>query len=240
LLATNEKAKAWNRSDEGRVFPLDIDLSDEKFHAPEVLLADEDLKPEILAGIAAPLMTKGKGIEAPAEAVRVAHELLMAATHYIGTLPKQKGGTDTLADELEQGFCCVSFDEIIRTNQKEPRQLPLLPPVQQKRNEGQLTATALKTAALKFLKNAAANHPNISEAQWNREELQETAIVQLGRCCKLGIGCQTTYQDWQRQPDKAITDCQENSEITLQTVCQLRWERFQRFWQKQRQRASNR
>jgi hypothetical protein len=75
LRGSQRKAEDWNRTQEGRLSPLDVDLPGEKFREPEVLFADENLKPEILAEIAAPLINKSEAKVSPTEAVRNAHEL---------------------------------------------------------------------------------------------------------------------------------------------------------------------
>ena len=240
LQVSQRKAEDWNRTQEGRLSPLDVDLSGEQFREPEVLFADKDLKPQILAEIAAPLMNKGEGKMTPAEAVRNAHELLMVAERYIGTLPEQKQGTESLVSDLHLAFSSVSFAEILRSNGKNSGQLPFLPPVQQKRNEGKLSLTALRNAVKNFLEQKKKNRPQITEEQWNRQTEQDARLAREGRLKMIGSGKRMTYQEWQSQPDEAIRDCLQNNRISLQNLCTMRWERFKNFWQKQQRRVLNR
>lgn len=234
LQAAQRKAEVWNRSEEGQLSPLEIELSGEKFHEPEVLFADENLKPEILAKIAAPLMYQCEAKMTSTEAVRTAHELLMAAERYIRTLPDQKHGTEFLVSDLVLETSPVSFVMILRSNEKDSGQLPLLPPVQQKRNEGQLSLTALRTAVKDFLEQKKKDRQPIPKKQWNDETKQD---VRLGLT---GSGKPMTYQEWQSEPDEAIKDCLKNDQILFQDLCTLRWERFKNQWDKQQLLASTR
>lgn len=185
-------AEDWNCTQEGRRSPLDVDLSGEKFREPEVLFADKDLKPQILAEIAAPLMNKNEAKVTPADAVRLAHELLMAAERYIGTLPEKKQGTESLVSDIELAFSPVSFAEIWRSNEKDSGQLPLLPPVQQGRNEGKLSLTALRKAVKDFFEQEKKSRPQITEEQYNHEAEQDARLAQEGR---LPMRKPTTYQE---------------------------------------------
>src|SRR5208337_2624354 len=79
-----ELATSWNKSEEGKTSPVPPetfpDWEKDEFREPEELFADENLKPETLASIAAPLVEKtGRENMTAAEAVRRAHESLMAA-----------------------------------------------------------------------------------------------------------------------------------------------------------------
>jgi hypothetical protein len=242
LQSAQRKAEIWNRSEEGRGSPLENNLPGESFYEPEVLYADENLKPEILATIAAPLMYQGEASQTSTEAVRTAHELLMAAERYIGTLPKKTEGTESLVADFDTAFSTVTLAEIEASNKKTSGQIPLLPPVQQKRNEGILTVTAIKNAAKRFLEQKKKNHPQISEAQWNREAKEVAKLAQQGFIPypKHGTGKLTTYQHEQGKPDEVIADCLQNNRIILQDLCDLRLERFKNFWQKQQRRVLSR
>ena len=233
------QAETWNRSEAGRLLPLEIDMSGERFQEPEILFADENLKPEMLAKIAAPLMYQSGAKTTSLEAVRTAHELLMAAEQYIGTLPKITEGTESLVADFDTVFSTVTFAEIEASNKETSGQIPLLPPVQQKRNEGILTVTAIKNAVKRFLEQKKKNHSQISEAQWNREAKEGAKLAQHGLFPypKHGTGKLTTYQQEQGKPNEVIADCLQNNRIILQDLCDLRWERFRNFWQKQQRRG---
>ncbi len=247
LMEAQRKAEDWNRKQKSRLSRLDVDLSGEKFRRPEVLCADENLKPEILAEIAAPLMNKSEAKMTPAEAVRNAHELLMAAERYIGTLPKSLRGIETLKADMELAFSKVTFDEILRSNEKDSGQLPFLPTAQQKRNEGKLSLTALKKAVKVFYEKEKKNRPQLTEEQYNRETEQNAKLLQEGRSYHMNnyvMGKRKTYQEWhqkwQSQPDEEISYCLENNRILLQTLCLMRWERFKKHWQDQQSRTQKR
>jgi hypothetical protein len=242
-----EKAGDWNRlcadKTDGAHLPVsvDVDLAAENFRAPEVpeMLFADNVKPEILAAIAAPLVKTNAKLT-PGEAIHNAHELLMAAERYIGTLPEQKEETDSWNSDFELAFSHVLFAEILRSNGKTSGQLPLLPPVQQERNEGQLSLTALKTAVKDFWEQKKKNRPQFTEKEWNRLTERDAKLAQEGRIIMLGSGKPTTYQEWLSEPDEAIKDCMQNDRILLQSLCTMRWERFKDFWQKQQLRVSNR
>jgi hypothetical protein len=239
LRGVQKKAEDWNRTHEGRLSPLDVDLSAEKFREPEVLFADENLKPEILAEVAAPLVNKSKVKMTPAEAVRNAHELLMAAERYIGTLPEKKEGIKSFVSDMELGLSHrVPFAEILRSNKKDSGQLPFLPTTQKGRNAGKLSLTALKNAVKNFYEKEKKNHPQLTEEQYNRETEQDAKLQQGQR--SYSTGKRMTYQEWQSQPHEAIKDCMQNSHILLQTLCTMRWERFKKHWQDQQSRTQKR
>ncbi len=133
LRGAQRKADDWNRTQEGQLSPLNVDLSGEKFHEPEVLFADENLKPEILAEIAAPLINKSEARMTPGESVRAAHELLMAAERYIRTLPEKKDEIDSWRSDFDTAFSTITFAEIEASNKNDSGRLPLLPPIGQKK-----------------------------------------------------------------------------------------------------------
>lgn len=157
LQAAINKARDWNRlcadKKDGAHLPVsvDVDLSAENFRAPEVpeMLFADNVKPEILAAIAAPLVKKNAKLT-PGEAIRNAHELLMTAKRYIGTLPEKKDESASWDSDFEKAFSPVTFTEILRSNGKDSGQLPLLPTVQPGRNEGRLSLAALKNAVKDF------------------------------------------------------------------------------------------
>ncbi|MGB7748262.1 MAG: hypothetical protein WBN75_13350 [Verrucomicrobiia bacterium] len=242
LMGAQRKAEDWNRIQKGRLSRLDVDLSGEEFRKPEVLFANENLKPEFLAEIAAPLMNKSEAKMTPAEAVRNAHELLMAAERYIGTLPKSLRGIEVLKADMGLAFSKVTFDEILRSNEKDSGQLPFLPTAQQKRNEGKLSLTALKKAVKVFYEKEKKNRPQLTEEQYNRETEQNAKLLQEGNIYVTGKrkSYQECYQKWQSQPDEEISYCMQKKQIELQILCLMRWERFKKLWQDQQSRTQKR
>jgi hypothetical protein len=142
LLDAIEKAEKWNRlcvekMDEAHLqMSMDVDLSAENFRRPEVpeMLFADNVKPEILAAIAAPLVKDATKLT-PTDAIRNAHKLLMAAERYIGTLPQKKEGIGgSIVAAFEEAFSAVTFAEIEASNRKDSGQLPLLLTVQTNAN----------------------------------------------------------------------------------------------------------
>jgi hypothetical protein len=241
-------AEWWNTTEDGKKSPIPPesfpDWEKEEFYEPEELFADQNLKPEILAGIAATLVKTGRKNQTPAEAVRDAHELLLAAERYIGTLPKQ---ARSITEQLErQDFCKIAFAEILRSN--ESGKLPLLPPVQTGRNGGKLTMNALKTAVKRFLQQ---NAPTITKEQFEKEEEEWARTVRQNKediktnklipeMSRIGSGKTLTYREWQKLNQDSINDCLENNRISAHLITELRWERFRHFYEKQQSRSDKR
>jgi hypothetical protein len=241
-------ANDWNKSEAGKKSPISAEIFPEwekdEFREPEELVAHENLKPEILAGIAASLQKTGRKKMAPVEVVRNAHELFMAAEQYIGTLPKQKQLTGSLIAHLELEYSKVTFDEILQSNEKKSGHLPLLPPVQTGRNDGRLTMNALKNAVRRFLKTHSSS---VTQEDFEREE--QSFEMNIKKCkgdrtfpqiSRLGNGKSLTYQEWQKQNQDSIKDCLENERISPRLISTLRWERFKNHWQDQQSRAQKR
>lgn len=240
-----KKADDWNRqcvAVAGEPFPppmlvsVDVDLSAEEFREPEEpkMLFAENVKPEILAAIAAPLVNKGKKPMTPGEAIRRAHELLMDVERYIGTLPR-KGGTNSSDRDFDLAFGPVTFAEILQSNEKDSGQLPLLPPSQQKRNEGHLTLTRLKAEVKRFLQNQISP---MTQDEYEQAEQQDEMLFSSGR--HIEDGQPADYDEWQQHNQAVIDDCLKNSRIAVQDLCTLRWERFKKFWLGQQNRALTR
>jgi hypothetical protein len=218
--------------------------SDEKeeFRKPEELVAEENLKPEILAQIAASLTIEGRKKVTADEAVRYAHDLLIAAEQYIGTLPKHRWGTGSITDWFEMEFRKVTFAEILQSNEKQSGRLPLLPPVQQMRNEGRLTMNALKIAVKRFLQEQILSKTRQQyesyEQHWKelvkKREEDKTAGKLSGTPFRLGNGKILTYQEWQKQNQDSLADCLENERISFRLLAVLRYSRFKKFLAKQR------
>jgi len=213
-----------------------VDLTADEFRQPEELFRDENLKPETLAGIAAPLLRKDTATLPPIAAVQVAHELLMAAERYIEKLPKQKTGAEQAGNDMRLALSPVGFADIVASNKKDSGQLPLLPGVYGKSRE--LAMPALRAAVKRFLVEKGRNRPQMTEAEWNFEAEQTKALEKAGRLVQLGTGKPPTFQEWQNQPAEAIADALQNSRIILQDLCDLRFQRFKTFLEKQRHAGS--
>lgn len=158
LCGMADYARRCNESEDGKKAPTPEDLFPDfgkaEFQPPEELSSSKNLKPEILAGIAANLVKTEEKLSAK-EAVRTAHELLTAAEQYIDTLSLPIHVNERSSNGwayFEWMYSKVTFEEILKSNEKDSGQLPFLPPVQQERNNGSLTMDALKAAVKKFLK----------------------------------------------------------------------------------------
>jgi hypothetical protein len=242
----------WNKSERGRKPPISEktfpEWEKDQFHEPEELFVDETFKPENLAKIAAPLVAAGRNKMTAAEAVRNAHDLYVAAGRYIGTLPKQKQGTGSITDVLELKFRKVTFAEILQNNEKQSGRLPLLPPVQQKRNEGRLTMNALKIAVKRFLQEQNSSKTKeqyeSNEQRWKelvkKNAEDKAAGKPSGTPFRVGNGKILTYQEWQKQNQDSINDCLKNERISFQHIAVLRYCRFKKFLGKQRIGVSKR
>jgi hypothetical protein len=154
------------RGDDGKQFPIQAEefAALEKFSNPEPFLIDKSLKPETLAVIAAPMIGKRLTKLLPSEAVRIAHDLLTAAQDYLDT--SRKAQADRFAKHLFTRIT-VSFEEIEQSNKKESGQLPLLRPVQTRRNAGQLKLSAIKAAVRHFYETRTNFLPQENEETKN-------------------------------------------------------------------------
>ena len=208
-----------------------VDFTKDEFREPEELCRDEDLKPETLAAIAAPLMPKPTKELTSIATISVAHELLMAAKQYINTLPERKTGADRAGEDLVMTFSTVPFVEIEASNKSDSRQLPLLPGVYGKSRE--LTLPALRKAVKSFLEAKGRNRPHITEAEWNCQENQTDSLIKSGQLIPMGMGRRQTYQEWLQEPTEALNDALQNNRIVLHDLCELRWLRFKRNLEKQ-------
>jgi hypothetical protein len=243
------RAAEWNRTEEGRRFSVPVealpDFGKDPFLEPEELCRDENLKPETLAAIAAPMMQKRTAELTPLAAIGVAHELLLAAERYVKALPEQKRGTERLMDDFDKAFSTVTFTEIKASNPKSSGKLPLLPPSGQKRKniseqeqrEEPLSVPAIREAVKRYLDE---HTPRLTQEEYERDQEQTERLAKEGKLVRLGSGKTRTYQEWQSDNQKAIDDCMENSRVSLQDLCKLRWERFERQWNQRQLIASNR
>jgi hypothetical protein len=246
LRMMTELGISWNESEQGKQSPISEktfpEWEKDEFHQPEELFVDETFKPEVLATIAASFVKTGRKKLTAAEAVRNAHDLYVTAERYIGTLPKQKQGTGSLTEVLELEFCKVTFMEILQSNEKQSGRLPLLPPVQQKRNEGRLTMNALKIAVRHFLQEQNSSKKKeqyeSDEQRWQelvkKSKEDKTAGKHSGTPFRLGNEKILTYQEWQKQNQDFINDCLKNEKISFRLIAVLRYCRFKKFLWKQR------
>lgn len=257
LQQANRDAGNWNRWYAARFFPIpQVDWKDPRFLPPEPLYGD-DLKPEVLAAIAAPFaakaptpwascfpqfVTKASGLS-PVEALSVAHDLLIAAERYIASLPKRPPtGTAEAIERLNTTFTYVTFDEIIASNRKGPGCLPLLPPLQVKR-KGKTASEITGTQTLEAIRNAVSEElererPRITETEYDREREQEDMLEREGRLWRVGDGRRVTCQESQNLYQAKIDDCMKHNRLSVQFLCHLRWERFRSFALKQKRPAS--
>jgi len=212
-----------------------------EFLKPKEMYADENLNASILAQIAA-LLLKPNQIGSPFDAVSKAHELLIAAEEYIDKLPKQKHGTGTLTQVLEQQFQTVSFDEILRSNETGSGRLPLLPPVQQKRNEGRLTKNALIIAIKRFLtkQQALKTRQRLNDYDKTWANLQKQFGQGNADPLRPGNNTTLTFEEWQKQNQDSISDCLSNERLSFVLLAELRYERFKAFFGKQQKQALKR
>ncbi len=242
-------AAEWNGTEEARrcSVPAEAipDFGKDPFLEPEELCRDENLKPETLAAIAAPLMQKQAAELSPFEAVGVAHELLMAAERFVKALPEQKRGTEGWMEAFRTAFSTVTFAEIRASNMKSSGRVPLLPPSGQKRKnvsepeqlEESLSVPAIREAVKRYLDE---HTPRLTQEEYERGQEQTARLAKEGKLVMLGSGKTKTYQEWQSDTQKAIDDCMENSRVSLQDLSELRWERFERKWKQRELIASNR
>lgn len=178
----------------------------------------------------------------PDEAIRNAHDLLMAAERYIGTLPEKKEEADSWHRDFEKAFSCVTFKEIVASNRKDSGQLPLLPPIALKRkgrpeketSEQQLSVPAIRAAVKHFLDERT---PRMSQEQYEHGQEQQDRLEKAGMLFQFGSGRPMSYQEWQQSNQDAINDCLKNNRISLQDLCTMRWERFKKFWHGQQNRV---
>jgi hypothetical protein len=247
-----KKAGDWNRlcaeKTDGVHLPVsvDVDLSAENFREPEVpeMLFAENVKPEVLAAVAAPLVNKGENRKAmtPDEAIHNAHELLMAAERYIGTLPEKKDEIDSWHSDFDTAFSTITFAEIKASNKNDSGRLPLLLPIGQKKKgrteqevrDNPLSVTAIKAAVKLFLDERT---PRMSQTEYEREQEQQDRLAKTGMLIQLGSGKPMSYQEWQQSNQDGIDDCLKNNRISLQDLCTMRWERFKKNSRDQQNRA---
>jgi len=249
LRKAQDYAAVWNATEHGQCCPVPaeslVDWNKEEFREPEELYRDENLKPETLAAIAAPMMQRWAANLPPIAIIGVAHELLLTAKRYIGTLPEQKRGTEQIVAALEQAFSSVTFAEIAASIRKDSGKLPLLWPSGQKRKnvpeqeqrEKPLSIAAIREAVRHHLKEHTLRPTQEEDA---RDEEQTERLAQKGNLFRVGTHQPRTYQEWQRDNQRTIDECMKNGRVSLQDLCDLRWERFARTSETRKQAAVTR
>jgi len=203
----------------------------------EEFCADESLKPEILAGIAATVMNKGEPKLTPADAVRSAHDLYVAAKQFIGTMP-QKQGTGSINQIIELHHERITFEEIMQSNAS--GNLPLLPPDQTKKHNGLLTMTGLRAAVKRFLEKY---NPPLTEEEFNRDKQHRAEFAEKMKTDRTlfrtgdGSGDSLTYLEWQKQNQDSINIWLKYNHISFQALAALRWDRFKSKCERERIKA---
>jgi hypothetical protein len=149
--------RAWERLDTAcRAWLESLDWS-QKAAVPEIrafkpcrLERDDTVKPELLATVASARLgtPKPKSIR---DAAEEAHRIIIASRDYLKSLPEPKEKSALMVEAYSSS---VSFEDILDSSGK-PDCVPLLPPVQAKRNDGNLKLRALEQA----LKRYAAGAP---------------------------------------------------------------------------------
>lgn len=236
-------ADDWNKrceaANDGLHEPVtvDVDLSAAEFCEPEKpkMLFAENLTPQMLAQVAAPLMNNGKAI-APEEAIRNAHGLLIAAERYIGTLPEKSESQDGWSADFAVAFSHVSFAEIVESNKMESGRLPLLPTLQgsSKTGDNSLSLKQIRAEVKRFLQRQVSLTPE----EYEQAAQQDESLVSGGHMTRFGQS--VDYDEWMARNYAAVDGCLKNSRISVQDLCTLRWERFKQFALKQRTRAIGR
>jgi len=162
LRTAQQHAEVWNQTVEGQRAPVPAeafaDWNRDEFREPQELCRDEKLIPELLAGIAAPMMGQRTADLTRVAVVGVAHDLLRAAQQYVNALPEEKRGEARIMEDFQTAFSMVTFAEIEASNKRNSGQLPLLPPVAQKRKditdddlrEKPLSRAGIKNAVKRF------------------------------------------------------------------------------------------
>ena len=234
-------ATHWNESEEGKKSPIPVqtfpEWGKEEFNAPEEFCANENLKPEILAGIAASVMNKGETKLTPVDAIRNAHELFTAANQFINTMPP-KQGTGTIDQVIGLFHKRITFEEIIQSNAS--GNLPLLPPDQTEKHKGHLTMTGLRAAVKRFLEKY---NPPLTEEEFNNDKQHRLEFAEMRNTNKNliqtgdGSGMSLTYLEWQNQNHNSISIWLKNNHISLQVLAALRWDRFKSKCERERIRA---
>jgi hypothetical protein len=218
---------------------VDVNLSAENFREPELpkTLFAENVKPEILAAIAMPLVNKGKRAMSPDRAIHNAHELLMAAEQYIRTLPGINEGANSLVNDLTSVH--VTFEEIYQSNRKNSGQLPLLPP-QKINRKGKSEKELLEEPLLSRIRIKAEVNRFLQQCPRSTQEDFEQSQIETGIPGIPSYEDSEDYDQWVQQKQTMFNDCMKQNQILVEDLCELRWQRFRKFWQEQLNRVLTR
>jgi hypothetical protein len=237
-----EKARAnavrWNDLPEGKAAPIALpDLGDSKFRTPQPLYAEDFPPPEVLATIAAPLLTKQAPPLSAEDAIRCACELLSAAQQHVIGLPRRPPAAKESEADLEAALCSyVTVAEVHESNKPASRRLPLLPALRVPRKgiaPGKVTGTQTEKAILMAMEDFQKERaPEIEQKDWQRDEDQDRKLFPHRR--------PQTWQDWQQEWQRSIDDVKGSRRLSLLALCQLRWERFRRQSDRQSEVATKR
>jgi hypothetical protein len=162
---TVANARKWNAGEwpmgvnkcngnDGKQFPIPAaEFPDRKnFLEPERSRIDQNLMPETLAKIAAPMIGQRRPKLLPFEAVRIALDLYSTAQDYLNMLRKLQ--SRRLRDRIVTGDNSVSFVEIEQSNRRNSGQLPLLPPISKKRKGISEEESRMKPLSKTAIRNA--------------------------------------------------------------------------------------
>jgi hypothetical protein len=150
-----------------------------------------------------------------------------------------------MKEAIANALSTVTFAEIQASNKETSGQLPLLPPTGQKRKgiseqkqrEEPLSVSAIREAVKRYLDE---HTPRMTKEEYERDQEQTEQLANEGKLRMLGSGKPRTYQEWQGENQRAIQDCMQNNRISLQDLCKLRWERFERQWSQRQHIVSKR
>jgi hypothetical protein len=160
----------------------------------------------------------------------------MAAERYLKSLPEQRTGTSRGYHDLGLALSPVPFADIKASNQTNSGKLPLLPGVHEKSRE--LSLPAFRAAIKRFFEEKTKKPSQITEDEWIREGARNPAPEKEGGLVQHGSGHRLPYQEYLRQPAEALKDALQDNWIALQSLCDLRRQRFIRNWQKQSRAGS--
>jgi hypothetical protein len=228
----------WNKG-ESQCHPILLpDFASPQFREPKASYGD-DLNPESLALISALLslrndLPKNETNLSDVDLVRKSHGLVIAAEHYIASLPK-KPGSEGEAD-LDLAFSYVTLDEIHESNKRNSGRLPLLPALQIKQKDidknaitAAQTQEAIKREIASFLKKRV---PNVTDVDWNRQAAQDRVLFPNRK--------PISFEDWQKSWQQSLDELKKNKIVSVQHICKLRWHRFRMSAQAHYQSGVNR
>jgi hypothetical protein len=210
-----KKAAQWNESlgPDTVHSPITIDVNWAKnFRAPTVPATSyaENMAPESLAATAALLIKSNINDASPAEAIRKAHELIMAAELYIGTLPPKPHFEPVLHfPNLQMSLIRIHFKTIAASSQNSVPWLPSLQAKSKEKRKAKTTKPRLDASPLSLNGVKAAVERFLKSHGMNADEASKHDYV-------------------------------INSHISLEDLSLMRWERFKDHSRVQQLRANNR